>query len=91
VTLTLPPFDDLSWETEVAFLLDDWKMPFGLLGQQGFLDKWVVSFNGYDQFFVVEPRDAFVERTPFLDEELDPYVLWQGGAYDSEWERPGPS
>lgn len=47
VTLTLPPFVDISWETQVHFLLDDIEdLPFqGLLGTRGFLDRWVVSFN----------------------------------------------
>lgn len=65
VHLTLPPFDDLAWETEVDFFRTDWGMPFaGLLGTEGFLDRWVVTFNRYENYFVVEEPDGFAERLP---------------------------
>lgn len=84
VGLTLPPFDDIAWETEALFLRDHVDLPFeGLLGTIGFLDRWVVTFNYYDGQFIVEERDSFRARLPidvereFLDN------------YDSEWMRPG--
>jgi hypothetical protein len=65
VTIHLEPFGDLWWESEVGFFVEDWGMPFqGILGHAGFLDRWVVSFNYYDNYFIVEERDAFVERMP---------------------------
>lgn len=81
VTLTLEPFADLSWEAEVDFLVDDpGPLPYGLLGQEGFLDKWVISFNYYRSYFVVEPIEEFEQRlSPDPYEELqrrfpDPYA-----------------
>lgn len=65
VVLRLPPFEDLWWETEVDFLLSELSLPFaGLLGQQGFLDRWVVTFNRYDNYFIVEEPDSFKSRLP---------------------------
>ena len=84
VEFDLPPFDGLSWETEAHFLYADLDLSFaGVLGQQGFLDRWVVSFNYYDGYFVVEQRDAFVARLG-----RDPAEDFLRGAFDSEWERP---
>jgi hypothetical protein len=83
VSFDLPPFEGLSWETEACFLYDELAVSFaGVLGQQGFLDRWVASFNYYDGYFVVEERDAFVERLG-----RDPIEDFQG-TLDSEWERP---
>lgn len=82
VTLTLPPFDDIYWETEVDFLLGDWNMPFGLLGQVGFLDRWVVTFNHYRNYFVVQQLDDFEGRLP-----VDPFEEFQK-QWDG-WDRPG--
>lgn len=65
VVLKLDPFQDLWWETEVDFLMDDLELPFGgLLGQHGFLDRWVVTFNRYDNYFIVEEPDSFKSRLP---------------------------
>lgn len=84
VSLTLPPFDDLTWETEVDFLLvdaEDWQLPFGLLGQMGFLDRWVVTFNRYRNYFVVQSVDDFEQRLP-----IDPFEEFQR-QWDG-WDRP---
>jgi Aspartyl protease len=87
VTLDLPPFEGLSWEAEAAFLVADLDLSFaGILGQEGFLDRWVVSFNYYDGYFVVEERDSFVGRLG-----VDPYEVYQRQPFDSEWERPSPA
>ncbi len=67
VSLSLPPFTDLGWDAEVDFVLDE-GLPFGLLGYEGFLNRWAVSFNGYNGYFVVEPVESFQERLP-----IDPY------------------
>lgn len=65
VVLRLPPFEDLWWETEVDFLLSDLSLPFaGLLGQQGFLDRWVVTFNRYENYLIVEEPESFKSRLP---------------------------
>jgi hypothetical protein len=70
----------LSWEAEVVFLHGDFDVSFvGLLGQEGFLDRWVASFNFYDGYFVIEERDSYVERMP-----IDVYKE----QYDSDWHRP---
>ena len=84
VTMDLPPFEGMHWETEALFLYGELDLSFaGVLGHEGFLDRWVASFNYYDGYFVIEERDAFVGR---LGE--DPVEHFQG-VFDSEWERPG--
>ena len=84
VTLTLPPFNDISWETEVGFFRDYLDLPFeGLLGTQGFLDRWVVSFDYYGSRFVVEERETFIKRLPV---DIEREFLER---YDSEWAPPG--
>jgi len=83
VVLELPPFDGITWETQACFLYGDLELSFaGVLGQEGFLDRWVVSFNYYDRYFVVEQRDSFAERLPVDVSEV------QLREYDSEWDRP---
>jgi hypothetical protein len=86
IQLDLPPFVGLSWETEVCFLYDDLDLSFvGVLGQQGFLDKWVASFNLAYGYFVIEESTAFHERLG-----VDPAEVMGAGYLDSEWERPRP-
>lgn len=63
VELLLRPFDDLGWEAEVDFVLED-DLPFALLGYEGFLNRWAVSFNGYAGYVIVEPIDDFEARQP---------------------------
>lgn len=82
VVLRLQPFPDLWWETEVGFFLDDWGMPFGgLLGQEGFLDRWVASFNRYDNYFIIEEPDSFKERLPIDESSIfeGRDLGWKGG------------
>jgi aspartyl protease len=87
VTFDLPPFEGLSWEADAVFLVADLDLSFaGVLGQEGFLDRWVVSFNYYDNYLVVEERDSFVSRLG-----VDPYEIYQRQPFDSEWERPSPT
>ncbi len=84
VVLMLPPFDDITWEAAVLFLREELDVAFaGLLGTEGFLDRWVVSFNYYDNYFVVEERDSFVGRMP-----TNTYEAFQA-QFDSEWAPPG--
>ena len=65
VTLSLPGVQSLVWDTDVDFFESDWGMPFGcLLGHEGFLDRFVLSFNAYDGYFIVEERDSFHDRLP---------------------------
>lgn len=62
VTLGLPPFDDdLTWSAEVDFMVDE-ELSFALLGYEGFLNRWAVSFNAAFGYFVVEPADEYGER-----------------------------
>jgi hypothetical protein len=62
VTLALAPFD-VIWEADVDFLIDDdWSLPYSLLGQEGFLDRWVVTFNLYGSYFMVESVERFEAR-----------------------------
>lgn len=59
----LSPFADQSWEAEVDVVVDE-GLPFALLGYEGFLNRWAVSFNGYLGYFVVEPAEDFDARQP---------------------------
>lgn len=78
LSVSVPTFKDLTWETEVGFFYEDWGMPFsGLLGQEGFLDRWVVSFD-YPRSFVMEEKDDFRDRMPVLSpEEVENIWEWQ--------------
>ncbi|HUZ44412.1 MAG TPA: hypothetical protein VMU63_08395 [Acidimicrobiales bacterium] len=82
VHLTLPPFEDFTWQTEVDFLLAEWDMPFGILGHEGFLDRWVVTFNRYRNYFIVQEVGDFEQGLP-----VDPFVEFQK-EWDG-WDRPG--
>lgn len=81
VTLTLPPFEELNWDAEIWFFFEEWDLPFALLGSEGFLDKWVVSFDRSSNYFIVEsppefqrrlPRDSFVDFQEFFPDEWQP-------------------
>ena len=63
IQLVLEPFDDLGWEAEADFVLDD-GLAFALLGYEGFLNRWAVSFNGGFGYFIVQPADDFHEALP---------------------------
>jgi hypothetical protein len=77
VHLVFPPFHESGWDAEVDFLLDE-GLPFGVLGLDGFLNRWVVSLNAYHSYFVVEPIDDFERRMP-----RDPFVEFQRQFPDS--------
>ncbi len=57
-------------------------LPFALLGYEGFLNRWAVSFNAYEGFTVVETIESFAERIP-----IDPWEEFQKD-WDG-WDRPG--
>jgi hypothetical protein len=63
VTLVLPPFHDVEWEAPVRFAVDE-GLPFGLLGFEGFLNRWAVSFDGANGYTVVETVESFDQRVP---------------------------
>lgn len=71
VRLQLDQFEDMGWEAEVDFVLDE-GLDFGLFGYEGFLNHWAVSFDGYHGFFVVEPVESFNARIP-----VDPWEEFQ--------------
>lgn len=73
VEFVIPQCPDLRWEAEVDFLIEEpGPLPFGLLGQEGFLNKWAVTFVYGLGYFVIEPADEFESRLP-----LDPFMLLQ--------------
>jgi len=85
--LTLTVDDELSWPARVAFVMDpELQMPFqGVLGTEGFLDKFAVTFNRYFDYFIVERPDDFHERTGrHLTDDAT-------GAVDENWKRHGQS
>lgn len=49
----------LHWTAHVGFITDStFVMPFqGLLGNDGFLDKWAVTFNKYYNYFLLSHPD----------------------------------
>lgn len=59
IDLCLLDDPSLYWTARVGFITDpQFVMPFqGLLGTQGFLDKWAVTFNKYYDYFVVQHPD----------------------------------
>jgi hypothetical protein len=61
VDLSLVAEPSSHWTARVAFVADPgFVMPFqGLLGTDGFLDRWAVTFNKYYDYFVLQqPDDA---------------------------------
>jgi hypothetical protein len=64
IELSIPGAEELSWETRVAFACDAaLQMPFqGVLGSRGFLERLAVTFNEYENYFVIEPSDAYHDR-----------------------------
>jgi hypothetical protein len=83
VTIELVAFRGYGWPAEMAFLLDDWPIPYGILGHRGFLDRWAVTFNAYKNYFVIEAPDDFERRMPVdMAKEFET-------KYDSEWSPPG--
>lgn len=81
VELSLPQVEGVLWEAEVDFILADWEMPFGLLGHEGFLDRWVVTFNRYRNYIVVQSVDDFEDNLP-----VDPWDAFQA-SFDG-WDQP---
>jgi hypothetical protein len=84
VQLSLPTDAAYAWSARVAFVKSpELQMPFqGLLGTEGFLDKFAVTFNKYYDYLVLERPDDFHDRVgaPLID---DPVT-----APDPQWERP---
>lgn len=61
VDLSLPRYPGLSWTARVAFITDrTFQMPFqGILGAEGFLNKFVVTFHAYENFFLIDHPDEW--------------------------------
>lgn len=55
VDLSLPDTNGDCWTADVAFIRQvDFQMPFqGILGQQGFLERHIVTFNFYAGHFEI--------------------------------------
>jgi hypothetical protein len=64
VDFTLPAEQGITWTARVAFAMDPTlQMPFqGVLGTDGFLDKFAVTFNEYYGYFIIERPADFHER-----------------------------
>jgi hypothetical protein len=64
ITLRLDAFDDdLTWDAEVDFVLDE-HLPLALLGYEGFLNHWAVTFNAAYGYFVIQPAEDHDEAQP---------------------------
>lgn len=59
VELAIVADTSLHWTAHVGFITDStFVMPFqGLLGNDGFLDKWAVTFNKYYNYFFLSRPD----------------------------------
>ena len=53
--------DQVAWTADVLFSYRE-GLPYGILGREGFLDRWAVAFNGYYNYFIIEPMDEGDER-----------------------------
>ena len=63
ISLMLRPFDDLGWEAAVDFFVEE-GLQYGILGYEGFLNRWAVSINAHSGYFIVEPAEDFESRQP---------------------------
>lgn len=62
VDLCLDADPTFQWTARVGFIKDPtFQMVFqGILGTEGFLDKWAVTFNKYYDYFALQaPDDAY--------------------------------
>jgi hypothetical protein len=61
VELSLPHYPGFSWTARVAFTTDrQFQMAFqGVLGAEGFLNNFVVTFHAYENFFLIERPDEW--------------------------------
>lgn len=84
VDLCIADEPDYQWAARVAFIVDQaLQMPFqGVLGTDGFLDKFAVTFNKYYGYFAIERPDDWEERVG-RHVAADP-----SRAPDPQWERP---
>jgi hypothetical protein len=84
VDISLAADPDCSWPARVAFVKDPaLQMPFqGVLGTQGFLDRFVVTFNKYYDYFLIERPAEWQQRVgnELFDDPTD--------RPDAQWERP---
>lgn len=64
VDLALPIDSEISWTARAGFVSSaELAMPFqGILGTDGFLDKFAVTFNKYYNYFTIERPDNFNDR-----------------------------
>lgn len=74
-----------NWHAQAWFFLEEWPVPFGILGGEGFLDRWAVSFVRASNYFLVESMPEFEQRVPVEHRVLRPELL------DDEWDRPHES
>ncbi|HJQ88630.1 MAG TPA: hypothetical protein VJ820_14340 [Propionibacteriaceae bacterium] len=64
VELTLPEEPGITWGARVGFVTaPEFQMAFqGVLGTNGFLDRFAVTFNYYYDYFIIERPDDFHDR-----------------------------
>lgn len=79
--------EEVTWHARVAFAQSPrLQMPFqGVLGTEGFLDKFAVTFNKYYDYFVVEQPDDFHDRV------VGPMTEDPASVADESWRRGGGS
>lgn len=84
VELSLVDIPGSTWTAEVAFVKSpEFRMSFqGVLGTEGFLDRFAVTLNCYHNYFVIEGADDYHNR---VGQHLiaDPVL-----SADPQWERP---
>jgi hypothetical protein len=84
VDLCLVDQPEYNWAARVAFVVNpELQMPFqGVLGTDGFLDKFAVTFNRYYDYFAIERPDDWHER---VGQHL---TRDAAQVHDIQWERP---
>ncbi|MDQ1713769.1 MAG: hypothetical protein QOE45_3219 [Frankiaceae bacterium] len=85
IDINLVADQSVSWAARAAFVKDPTlAMPFqGLLGTDGFLDRFVVTFNKYYDYFLIEQPGSWEERAP---SGFDAAAMADD---DPQWQRPG--
>jgi hypothetical protein len=65
VDLCLPQDTSYIWTARVGFITDpSFQMAFqGILGTEGFLDRWAVTFNKTYEYFELESPDEAYDRS----------------------------
>jgi hypothetical protein len=57
IELRIRPYSEITWIADIDFVVED-ELPFALLGHEGFLNRWSVTFNAGLGYFTIEDLDS---------------------------------